>query len=420
MLGDHEGPVTLMTSRDGPVVGSRADAILTRVGLTTPRRRDGALAAATAILSVLLVLVGLADPALVGAMPAGPSTVPVLLVLLVAQAGVLVARRAAPALCLVVTVALQLVLAATLPPEAFLRGPAPVIAAYTCGAWLPPRRAAVLAVLVALAEAAGSVGLSAGTTTIVHALTQLASSVLTYVGASLLGSYVAARRRVGEVERLRAAEAVDAQRARADAAVTAERTRVAREIHDIAAHHLAAMVVQASVAERLVDRDPDAARRTISELRTQGRATLHDLRLVVGALRDRDAPEDGAPVPGLAALPSLVAGAGAELLVVGEPRELSPVADVSVYRVAQEALSNARDHEPGAPVTVRVEHGGSATVLEVANGCPITPTAERAPGRGLGLVGMRERAGLIGADLAVGPLADGGWHVRLEIPGSTP
>ncbi|MEJ2860859.1 sensor histidine kinase [Actinomycetospora flava] len=417
-----------MTPPDGPAAesvapegaGVRVDALLTRVGLTTPRRRDGALAVATALVSVLLVLVGLADPTLAGALATGTSSVPVLLVVLVAQAAVLVVRRTAPALCLVVTIGLQVVLAGMLPPEAFLRGLAPVIAAYTCGAWLPVRRALVLAVLAALAEAVGSVVLPTGTITTAQVLTQLVSSVLTYLAATLLGGYVATRRRVGRMERLRAAEAVDAQRARADAAIAGERTRVARELHDIAAHHLAAMVVQASMAERLVDRDPEAARRTIAEVRSQGRATLHDLRSVVGALRERDAvSDDGAPVPGLAMLDRLVAGAGAELRVVGEPRELAPVADVSVYRVAQEALSNARDHAPGAPVTVRVEHGETATVLEVANGRPASAPAEPGPGRGLGLVGMRERADLIGADLDVGPRPDGGWSVRLEIPRSS-
>jgi signal transduction histidine kinase len=202
-------------------------------------------------------------------------------------------------------------------------------------------------------------------------------------------------------------------------ALATQRTEMARELHDIAAHHLAAMVVQASVAERLVDRDPDAARRNIVELRTQGRATLHDLRLVVGALRERgeDAgglEDGGGPVPGLAALAQLVAGTAAELCVVGAPHELPPVADVSVYRVAQEALSNARDHAPGAPVIVRVEHQEGATVLEVRNG-PSATAPDPRPG-GLGLVGMRERAELIGADLDVGPCRDGGWRVRLEIP----
>lgn len=407
-------------------VETRADAALTRIGLTSPRRRDAALAAVVALGSVVVVLVGLADPTLRSALGAAPFAVPALLVLLVAQSAALVFRRTRPASCLAVTIALQVVLAGVLPTAGVVRGPAAVVAAYTCGSRLPVRRALGLAGAAALVETAAFAGLAtvAGTAAV---LTQLVSSVVTYLAASLLGGYVAARRRVGELARLRAAEAVEAQRARADAAVGAERARVARELHDIAAHHLAAMVVQASVAERLVDRDPDAARATITEIRAQGRATLHDLRSVVGALRERGAagdgavaPEDGAPMPGLATLGRLVEGAGplVELAEVGAPRGLSPVADVSVYRVTQEALSNARDHAPGARVAVRVEHGEGATVLEIVNGPGDVPAADPGPGRGLGLIGMRERAELIGADLDVGPRPDGGWRVRLEVPRS--
>lgn len=407
------------TAPDG--AGSRADAVLARLGLTTPRRRDAALAAGTALVSVGVVLVALTDPALSAGLASGPVTVPVVLALLVAQAGVLVARRDSPALCLAVALGLQVVLAAAVPPEAFLRGPAPVIAAYTCGAWLPARRALVLGAAAAVVETAGFVAF-AGATPVAPVLAQAASSALTYLAATMLGAYVATRRRYTEMARLRAAEAVEVHRARADAAVGAERTRVARELHDIAAHHLAAMVVQASVAERLIDRDPDGARRTIVEVRTQGRATLRDLRQVVGALRERGPDgdhDDGEPVPGLAVLHRLASSAAVDLEVVGEPRELSPVADVSAYRVAQEALSNARDHAPGARVSVRVEHGETATVLEVRNGPAAgAPAADREPGRGLGLVGMRERAELIGADLDAGPLPDGGWRVRLALPRS--
>lgn len=414
-----------MTSPDPlePGVAARADAALDRIGLTTPRRRDAALAAVVAVVSVAMVLVVLADPALGAALRGGPLTVPAVLVLLVVQSGALAVRRTRPALCLAVTIALQVAMAAVLPPAGFLRGPAPVIAAYTCGAWSPPRRALTLAGLGGLVETAGVVGSAPAAATVAAVLTQLVSSVLTYLAATMLGAWVATRRRYAEMARLRAAEAVAAQRARADAAVGAERARLARELHDIAAHHLAAMVVQASVVERLIDRDPAAARRTAADVRARGRATLQDLRQVVGALRERgeDGEEDGladggAPVPGLAALAELAAGSGASLHVDGTPRELPPVADVSVYRVAQEALSNARDHAPGAPVTVRVEHQEGATVLEVRNG-PSAAAPEPRPG-GLGLIGMRERAELIGATLDVGPLPDGGWRVRLELPRS--
>src|SRR5690606_22416313 len=145
--------------------------------------------------------------------------------------------------------------------------------------------------------------------------------------------------------------------------------------------------------------------------------TLDSLRLVVGALRDPgegpagDGPPDsGAPVPGAAALDRLVRterelGADVELVREGDPYDLPPIADVTVYRVAREALSNARDHAPGAPVRILLRYGASRVALRVDNG----PGRGRGGGpqsdapRGMGLIGMAERAQLVGAELEAGP-----------------
>lgn len=429
----------------------RASAVLDGVGLTTPLRRDAALGVVLALLTVMVLIVVAADPTQAGSLGGGPFTVPVVIVLLAAQALALTLRRCNPVLCLGVVIALQVVLAAVVTPTDYLVGPAPLIAAYTCGAWLPARRALVAAAIAALVETLAFVGFlslaalepqssaNAGTLT-AHLAGQALSSGVTYLVATVLGSYVATRRRYVEVTRARAAEAVEVERARTEAAVRAERTRMARELNDIAAHHLAAMVIQASMAEMQISRDWEAARRHAVEVRTQGRVTLRALRLAVETLRERggdgaedgandgvedraDSPEDGAPVPGLAVLDELVArtraaGASIELHVAGTPQELPSAADVSFYRVAQEALANARDHAPDAPVTVRVEHRDTATVLEVRQGPGESTHAFGVPDEGFGLVAMRERADLIGATLDACPTGDGGWRVRLELAGT--
>ena len=405
---------------------ARADARLRSAGLTTTVRRDGALAVVVALVSVALVLAVMTVPEAAG-LAAGPGRLLTMLVLVAAQAVVLCVRRVNPVLCLAVVIVLQVALAAAVPVDATVRGPAPIVAAYTCGAWLPAGRALVVTVAAAVLETVAYLGLVAlpavpASGLAAPVLGQLLSALVVYVAAAQVGGYVATRRRYAEVVALRATEAVEAQRARADAAVGAERVRMARELHDIAAHHLAGMVVQAGVVERLIDRDPDAARRAAAEVRAQGRATLQNLRMVVGALRERD-PESGevsdggAPVPGLDALDRLIDTVDeAELTVQGEGRPLPPVADVSFYRVAQEAVTNARDHAPGAPIRVTVAYLDAATVLEVHNAAPGSPSTRTDVRRGFGLVGMRERADLIGATLDAGPAADGGWRVRLELP----
>jgi signal transduction histidine kinase len=198
---------------------------------------------------------------------------------------------------------------------------------------------------------------------------------------------------------------------------------MARELHDVAAHHLTALIVQATVVERMFDRDPDAARRAAAAIRTEGKSALGNLRSVVGTLREtRPIESDGAAVPGLQGISELVASHAnsrnrPELIVSGAAVDLSAAAELTFYRVTQEALSNARDHAPGAPVTIRIDHRTEGSVLEVVNGpASAGPVQADRRHRGFGLIGMRERAGLIGAVLAAGPTPDGGWSVKLTVP----
>jgi len=156
----------------------------------------------------------------------------------------------------------------------------------------------------------------------------------------------------------------------------------------------------------------------------QGRETLDALRSIVGILRqtsdgDADGGEAGtAPVPGLADLPGLVAAARAsgtevEERASGDLPVLAPLADVTAYRTVQESLANARRHAPGSAVTLTLDARPARLALEVEN--PL-PAAAPATAPGYGLVGMRERAALVGGRLEAGPTASGTWRVRLELP----
>ncbi|WP_250009741.1 sensor histidine kinase [Actinoplanes sp. M2I2] len=411
------------------------DSRLDALGLTTPLRRDSALAILVAgVTAGLLLLPGISGT--VTTFTDGPPFV--VAGLLVAQAAALCLRRVRPMWCLTAVLALQIGLALAAGPGEGLRGAALAIAVYSCGTLMPKRSAALVAGLAAFTETASFVVLSAipaalastvpaSPPLISRIVVQIVLSATLYGAAAALGRNTTIRRRYTEMVELRAAEAAENLSVRTDAALAAERTRMARELHDVAAHHLTALIVQATVVERMLDRDPDAARRSAAAIRTEGKSALQNLRLVVGALRESGPaepglPHGGAPVPGLVMIEHLVAGhadtqARPRLIVSGQPGDLSEAADLAFYRVTQEALSNARDHAPGAMVTITIDHRKEASVLEIHNG-PGSARQTRADRRhrGFGLIGMRERAGLIGASLSAGPTPDGGWSVKLTIP----
>lgn len=436
-------------------LAARADDRLTALGLRTPFQRDGALALVVFLITGVLLAVLFADPGLTGGLGLDPSDATAVIVVLLAQALMLGVRRVSPVLCLWSMTLLQVVLLAVVPGGGTIRGVAPFVAAYTCGALLPARRATRAVVGVAVLESvalavASLTGLAAAPSLASGELAsgsmgaavigQLLSSLFTYAVAAVVGAYVMTRRRYVDLLRVRAAEAVQAQQARTEAAIRAERSRMARELHDIAAHHLSGMVVQAAVVERLIDRDPGAAKEAAAWVRGQGKETLHNLRLVVGALREPESREvgdggsdvsggGGAPVPGLAELDRLVGtardlGTPVDLVREGRWRELPPIADVTFYRVAQEALSNAREHAPHAPVRVALRHGESEVSIEVVNHAG--PEARGGVGarpdghRGFGLIGMEERAQMLGARFDFGPTDSGGWRVAMILPSDGP
>ncbi|MBD7919978.1 two-component sensor histidine kinase [Cellulomonas sp. Sa3CUA2] len=391
---------------------------LSRLGVRDPLARDVLL---SVVVAVLMLGVTLGTVAIAPDQDAPSALAPVVLVV-VAQAATIALRRVRLPLAVAGAVLAQVALVA-LAPEMSLRTLAPFVVAATLGTTLPAGRALRWAAAVAGVEAAATAVTVALTGASAEAaLSHALSAAVVWVVSALVGTYVATRREHLRLVQERAADLERERDTRIRAAVADERARLARELHDVAAHHLSGMVVQAAAVERLVARDPDAARAGAVWLRDQGRETLDNLRQVVGLLRGDDATDGTAPLPGLAALGTLVAGARdlgdtVEVAEVGAGAPLPPLTDVSLYRVAQQALTNARQHAPGAPVRVRVERTPGAVALDVVNAAPVRSARPvRGAHGGAGLAVMRERAALVGGTLDAGPTGDGGWRVTLRVP----
>ncbi|MGC4763697.1 sensor histidine kinase [Micromonospora sp. DT46] len=245
----------------------------------------------------------------------------------------------------------------------------------------------------------------------------------------------------------RAATLEREREAEARAAVAEERTRIARELHDVVAHSMAVMIVQADGARFTLDRDPETARQAVKVVADTGRQALEEMRRLVGVLREPDAPDaqagpGAAGAPGdagatadpahrrlaLAELPALLdrfraAGLRARHAVTGEQAPMPPGLELTVYRVVQEGLTNALKHAGvGADVEVTVAHAGDAVVVRVVDDGRGRPPVSPAPSGGHGLVGMRERVGVYDGSLTAGPRLAGGWQVeaRLPLPSTSP
>ncbi|GLZ04593.1 hypothetical protein Acsp03_20590 [Actinomadura sp. NBRC 104412] len=251
-------------------------------------------------------------------------------------------------------------------------------------------------------------------------------SLVVIVGGALLGMYMGARRSVvrGLTERAERAERerhLLAERARAE-----ERARLAAEMHDVVAHRVTLMVLQAGALR--VRAPDDGTRDAAEELRRTGCQALEELRDVIGLLRrtgegDDDAPP-AAPLPDLSALiaESASVGVPVELEESGVPPAASPVAGRTAYRIVQEALTNVRKHAPGAHVRVQVRYRPDGVRLTVHNTAPARAAdAELAgSGSGSGLAGLRERVELIGGTITFGPDGDDGFTVEASLPAFVP
>jgi signal transduction histidine kinase len=228
---------------------------------------------------------------------------------------------------------------------------------------------------------------------------------------------MAARRRAQLVA---AGQAERAELEQARRAVLEERARIARELHDVVAHHLSLIAVRAESAPyRLAGLDAPVSCE-FGSLSGAAREALADMRRLLGVLRAEE-PAARAPQPQLADVPDLVAAAqraGVAVALAGPPAWAPVPAGVGVcaYRIVQESLSNATRHAPGAPVSVTVGHDHHAVCLRVANGPGHPPAPGEAPGPGHGLAGMRERVALLGGSLSAGPAPGGGFIVTAILP----
>jgi signal transduction histidine kinase len=208
--------------------------------------------------------------------------------------------------------------------------------------------------------------------------------------------------------------------ARAQAAVGEERARIAREMHDVVAHTMAIMVVQAGAARRVLERDPAAAEKALGTVEDTGRMAMTELRRLLGFLRE-EAPAELAPQPSLGDLDALVeraraAGLPVAMISEGDPFELDSGAELATYRVVQEALTNTLKHAgPGAQASVTLRWRPEELEIAVLDTGGAGADVE---GSGHGLAGMRERIAMIGGEVIARPRPDGGFAVRATIPRS--
>jgi signal transduction histidine kinase len=237
-----------------------------------------------------------------------------------------------------------------------------------------------------------------------------------------LGTTIGAGRRRAAmlVQRTVALEEQREQNARR--AVFDERVRIARELHDVVAHHVSVMGVQAGAARLIMNQNPDRASAALASIEASSRQAVEELHRLLGFLRQSGDPDELSPRPGLDQLPDLADSMATSGLAVtiareGQPRPLPPTVDVSAYRIVQEALTNTLKHAHAEHATVCVRYLPTAVQIDVLDDgrARPQPVGQR---RGLGLIGMRERAALHGGNLAGHPRHGGGFAVQATLPTS--
>ncbi len=341
--------------------------------------------------------------------PARPPAIVVPLVLLVALP--LAFRRQRPVTVLAATLAAAIVL--DLAYESF---PAlgPLVALYSVAAHLG--RPASLRVVAATGAALLLTLLDERGAALVPSAT-----VLVLFGAAwLLGDNLRTRRAYLRELEERAARLEREREENARRAVADEQARIARELHDVIAHNVSVMTIQAAAGGDVFEKNPARAREALGSIESTGRDALTELRRLLGALRGRENGDAArAPQPGLARLDGLLdqvraSGVPVELVVEGEPRELPALVDLSAYRIVQEGLTNVLKHARASRVTVTVRYRPSQLEVDVVDDGEGERAADHRTGRGI--IGMRERVALLGGELAVGAAAPRGFAVRARLP----
>ena len=348
----------------------------------------------------------------------------------------LVVRRRYPLVVLVVVGVLFIAAQARQIGDNFVPSIVLFLAIFTAGGWAPDRRRAVF-VRVGLVVAMfawlgfGLVRFLVGPVRdYEHAagpLDPVLASVLYGIGFNLLyflSSYFfgelawLSARRLAELE-FRTDQLRLSQEQNTRGAIVAERMRIARDLHDVVAHHVSVMGIQAGAARRVLDTDHDLARTSLETVEKTARTAIGELRSLLGVLRaDPEPAEDVTAAPGLEQLPDLVETARSTGLEVGhgtygEPRPVPPGVALSAYRVVQEALTNVVKHAGASKADVRVRFLATALEVEVTDD---GKGRAAAAGGGFGLVGMRERVSVHGGEFEAGPRRGAGYLVRASLP----
>lgn len=341
-------------------------------------------------------------------------------VALVACGPILLLRRwPLPVLAVAVVASALVITSGTAPlPLAVLLG----LATYLVASRLP-RRHSIPAVVAAAACIGGALVYAAVAHPQGGSLGVLAvEGFLPLAAAWFVGDAVAARRQYqsGLAEQAAREQAADAERARLK--VREERLRIAQEVHDVVAHTLAVITVQAGVGRRLMAKRPEEAASALESIEAIGRTAQEELRVVLNLLREEGITAELSPAPRLVDLKELVetvraSGTSVDLAMSGTDRRLSPALELSLYRVVQEALTNVVKHAPGARATVEVIVASRTVRVEVADeGSRGGQPAETDGAPGHGIAGMRERVGAFGGSLVAQSSPGGGFRVVAEVP----
>ncbi|WP_426187392.1 sensor histidine kinase [Microbacterium sp. TWP3-1-2b2] len=362
------------------------------------------------------------------------------LVYLVFVAAPLAARRIWPAQVAIVVSVAYFVAVTLRIPELYAGNVAMFIALYTVGAWMANRRAAMIVRAAIIAgmfiwllitmyrdaiDTAREEDIIAGAMSpyLAFMMLQLLVNVLYFAGAYYFGEHAwraamqrqALERRTVDLEREREVTAAQA--------VALDRVHIARELHDVVAHHVSVMGVQAGAARMVIDQDAGTAKDILADVEGSAREAITELRHLLETLRSSDAGvDDDASTVTLDDIAQLVeasnsAGVPTDFTVVGEQRPVPSVTQVNLYRIAQESLTNVRRHAgAGATTDVRLRYLDSGVELEIVN----TGRTVIAARSGMGQLGMRERALASGGTIESAPRERGGWRVRVQVPLSAP
>jgi signal transduction histidine kinase len=364
--------------------------------------------------ALLLGLVALLETVVYTGGPATSDGSTALLLNLLATVPLALRRRHLPATAAIVTTATVLLLGGD------LRWTVSGIAAQLWVCYLLaaryPRRVSLLLCLPFLLNALSPFGGQHGVTSAVVLLVLVVVSLALGDARRLRGQAIAerdqSRRAVAEAQR--------------DQAALAERARIARELHDVVAHHVSMIAIQADTARLATPGMPEQGRERLEIIGTTARDTMTELRRLLGVLRsdgddDHGDPGDSrSPQPGLDRLDELVAGARAagtpvRLVLAGQVGRLPPGVDLTAYRIVQEALTNARRHAPGAEVEIELRYTPDTLHLRVRDNGP-GPPGPAAESVGHGLLGMRERVAMVGGSLRTGAANGGGFVVEADLP----